>query len=700
MYFCSRMNKLYQNQLATLLLSMLCVFQGYAQDSTNNTVRNVIQEATQVIAPYLDTVPVIQINGCDQNAYHLMTKTVFKRKAAEEYLKPYYLKQSEIAKKEWGLSLDAGYIENLNVPNVNVIDNSIYNRRVQVGVKWDILKNGFVANRQDAKYYENKAFLADYNYQEQEKEQFFLDRWNNIIYLFNQEKLTILSIREGLVDDQIEFARTLYYLKHLSKEEMLKYESTLAEIRGLKNLYASYNDQYFYENDSAVQVNDIPLYDINYEALVNHFSSPLKDTVKQMMEQQINLKNHWSNYFSLNTFFRYNFYDLTGPSSTRQFFSVGLGFSMPIPLNMKNNKELEAIKQKIEYAHYDDEAYQREKNILNLTYEYRYKLKQYIQFYQKRKVYEERLRKLRILKNSYEVAFNPIKANQMVNEMLSIDLELLDLKQNMYLKLLKIYSSLPFADTLDFVKQAAIPNYQDPFNDIERGIYVWSDAIADHSGYFLSEYIDLYQISNIIMVQPSKDSLNEKRYSWLPEQDSTRIEIMIGKNQLIYDDHPEEYISNLLLKVPVKAKGIHLDVEPHTFDDFKAHEQDYLDKYVAMLKKIRAYCDVQGLELTVSIPLHYMQQYTEQIFYQADRVYFMAYENIKIDYIQRKIEPYQNPFQEKIVIALRTDDFENRIALENHIQALKKATNIKKFVIHDMGSLIDLDKSSLLHEEY
>lgn len=693
--------KILSKSIILLFLMVLTNSSTYGQDSTQVTVKNIIKKATEVIAPYLDTIPIVKINGNDLNANSLMTKTTFKRKSAGEYLEPYYLQKAEVAKKEWGLSLDAGYVENLSVPNVNVVDNSIYNRRVQVGVKWDILKNGFVDSRQDIKYYENKAYLAQHQVNQTEKDQYFLDRWNNIIYLFNQEKLKILSIREGLIEEQLTFAKTLYFLKHLSKEELLKYESTLAEIKGLKNLYQSYNDQYFYETDSSINVSQIPLYDIDYKNLVQEFDSPLADTVKMLLEQQLELENHWSKYFSLNTFFRYNFYDLTGTSpSTRQFFSLGLGFSMPIPINMKANKELESLEQKIEYANYDDEAYQQEKNILNLTYEYRYKLKQYIQFYQKRQVYEERIRKLRILKNSYEVAFNPIRANQTVNELLSIDLELLDLKQNMYLKLLSIYSGLPFNDSLNFVKPAAVPNYSDPYDDIDRGIYIWSDAIAEHSGYFLSEYADLYNMNTLIIAQPSNDTLQNKRYGWVPQNDSIRVEIMIGRNQLIYDSMPEQYVIDLLNQVSINPQAIHLDVEPHTFEDFKDHEQDYLDKYVKMLKKVKSVCDQKNMELSVSIPLHYMEQYTEQIFYQADRVYFMAYENIKIDYILRKIEPYQKAFKDKIVIALRTDDFTNRIEIEKHIQNIKNQSNIRKFVIHDMESLINQDKSSLLNEEY
>jgi hypothetical protein len=685
-----------------LLFLFSFVIDSQSQVTTKSEVRSIIEEATTVISPYLDTIPQLKTGGNSSSAFALMNRTVFKRSSSNQYLSEYNLQKSEVLKNDWGINLNANYIENVNVPEENVIDNSIYNRRAQVGVDWNILKNGLVENRKEAQYYANKAYLADKLHLEENKNLFFLDRWNHIVYLFNEEKLRMLSIREGLINEQIDFARSLFFLKHLSKEELLKYESTLAEIGGLKNLYLSYNDQYFYEIDTAVKINELPLYDIDYEKLINNFNSPIRDTIKTILEEQLELKTHWSRNFSVNTFARYNTYDLSGISTTkRNFFTFGLGFSMPLPLNMKASNKLEAIQQKIEYSKYDDAAYVKEKNILNLTYEYRYKLKQYIQFYQKRKVYEERVRKLRILKNSQSMAFNPIKAHQTINELLSIDLELIELKQSLYLNLLKIYSELPYTNTLDFVKNAAVPNYADSYNNVNKGVYVWTDAIRNYSGNFLQEYAELYDLNNLIIVQPKNDTLQAERYSWVPKNDSIRLEIMIGNNQLIYHENPKEYLQKVMTNVgDRKINALHLDVEPHVFDDWQEKKVEYLEKYVEMLKKIRLYCDEENIELTVSIPLHYIEEYTMEIFSISDRVYFMAYENIKIEYITRKVTPFLKDYKEKVVIAVRTNDFKNRIELEEHIQLLKKASTVSSFVIHDMESLIELDKKTLLNEEY
>ena len=67
----------------------------------------------------------------------------------------------------------------------------------------------------------------------------------------------------------------------------------------------------------------------------------------------------------------------------------------------------------------------------------------------------------------------------------------------------------------------------------------------------------------------------------------------------------------------------------------------------------------------------------------------MAYENIKTDYIIKKVSPYD---VNQMVIALRTNDFNNRLELEEKILELKTKINPLGFAIHDLGSLINFDK--------
>src|SRR5690606_17429627 len=131
-----------------------------------------------------------------------------------------------------------------------------------------------------------------------------------------------------------------------------------------------------------------------------------------------------------------------------------------------------------------------------------------------------------------------------------------------------------------------------------------------------------------------------------------------------------------------------------TFSDWETNKSFYLEKYLAMLQTARNWCDQNGKKLMVSIPLHYPEEIVKDIFKLADQVYFMAYENIKVDYIKRKIEPYQT-YKSKMVLAASVKDFTDRGKLEQHLLELLNETSVDYFCIHDLNQLIELDEKTL-----
>jgi hypothetical protein len=101
------------------------------------------------------------------------------------------------------------------------------------------------------------------------------------------------------------------------------------------------------------------------------------------------------------------------------------------------------------------------------------------------------------------------------------------------------------------------------------------------------------------------------------------------------------------------------------------------------------------LELDISIPLYYNPEIIDKLLNKVDHIYFMAYENIKDEYINRKINPFTDFAQSKLVIALRTEDFSNRIEMEHKMDTLENITNIHNFAYHDLGRLIQMDKDNI-----
>ena len=75
----------------------------------------------------------------------------------------------------------------------------------------------------------------------------------------------------------------------------------------------------------------------------------------------------------------------------------------------------------------------------------------------------------------------------------------------------------------------------------------------------------------------------------------------------------------------------------------------------------------------------------------------MCYENVKTDYILKKIEPFIDNAKEKLVLAFRTEDFLNRIEMEDKINEMENLTGIDNFAYHDLRRIISFDKKSIQH---
>jgi hypothetical protein len=223
-------------------------------------------------------------------------------------------------------------------------------------------------------------------------------------------------------------------------------------------------------------------------------------------------------------------------------------------------------------------------------------------------------------------------------------------------------------------------------SSITNEVYVWSETLKEYEIDFLVNYLVLNKVTMVVVsTGGDKNILNS--FIVAVSKEGIAVDLMIGDNKLI-DNFS---INNLQSKIDgietTHVSGLHLDVEPHTFDDWKDNKEMYMKKYIKMMQSVKSYTDNENLELAVSIPTHYPEENIQQIFEISDHVYFMCYENVKTDFIARKIGMYD---MTTTVIALRTEDLNDRIAIQAKFKDLDNNINPQTFIIHDLGRLIKM----------
>ena len=346
----------------------------------------------------------------------------------------------------------------------------------------------------------------------------------------------------------------------------------------------------------------------------------------------------------------------------------------------------------------NETANTRSLTLANSLYEFRYKLKQYEGFLAKRREYVELLRIERVKQQFGDLEFNPLTALNMLDQLMQIDIELTDLRQQLYLTLLDINHELPGIPVSAYIKAwtpMAIPMQQQTLN---KSIYIWSASTSDYSAAFITEFLLRNGIKTaIVSMGKTKESYNRAKIL-LDSLHTSEIhtELLIGENSLLQKKNPATYIDSVLTALGnPEIDAIHLDVEPHTFDDWDTRKENYLADYMKMAHELKTYCTSEGILLSASIPVFYSETFLKDLYATADHVYLMAYEQTDPDKIVTKTKEERAFGPEKTIIAIRTKDFADRQKFNDFLFLLSDKLKTKDFAIHDFNTLVKLSIANL-----
>lgn len=605
----------------------------------------------------------------------------------------YLERQLELLERDWGVGLTGAYLENINPTVGDLEDNLVYNRKFNVGAEWRLLKNGFFENKVKARIMEDRIMREQLNQDAAVESYNYLRRFDRTIYTFNIVKIKLLYERKEQLTRQYEIVEELVQLKRLKKEDLIRMDTRLAEVESLINVYLSYNE-YLNPESHELEFNqdNLPLIDLDYPRI---FKMLGQQTDSILIEREYKDYYHWYHEISLRAYARYNYYDLIGENN-RSFWSAGFNFTIPIPFNTKLRNQVENERYKYDNQQLVQNRVNLHEEVLDIGYEFRYKMKQFISFIQKRKLFQEKLRVEKVKVRLRDRNIDPLLGLDIHDDLMQIDIELVDLLQNMYLKALKIHSKIPNSNIRDIIRFKTVEEINEYIDDKKRSVYVWTKTFEDYSPEFLAEYAIYNEFGKVIVASSPEDTMRDKEIFMAYASETAEVHVMIGNNNLIYEDDPTLYVDQIMSKyVKLNPKGVHLDVEPHTFDEWATEKAKLSNMYISMLGKISTYCKDHQYKLSVSIPLHYGQEIVDQIFSMTDEVYFMCYENVKADYIDRKITPYKDFAKDKIVLAFRTEDFLNRVEMEDKISEISQLTNLKKFAYHDLRRIISFDRANI-----
>lgn len=602
------------------------------------------------------------------------------------------------AKKDIGLSFGASYLYNFT-PGFGLEEDLFYRQRLTFGLEMDVLKSGLYGNNLRAKQLENQLRINTIQTEAILKNSSYEDVYNFIIFTYNREKLEKIDERINLLKRQIQIIEMLYTTKEKSWEDLIELKSKISRSENMYKKWQTYNNalreniQLSDEEINLINPAKLPILEIIPQKLFvseNLFSNQ-KDELIDLERKNIEIRNKKMNDVSLRPFIRYNLIT-QDERANRNFSSAGVTFRMPIRFagpskSVKAEQEIKTYQIENKY-----EADNHE--LINYYYEYAFKLEQTFEFYHTRFKIEERLRREIIRYQFADPSFSPLRAIQYMDEILANEIEIIDLRQMLSLKLLRMNRYTNVSSPMEYCKAISPENLISKY-DQKRNVYIWSKFFNNQDNLFLIHYLSINEIKKVFLsIGPNPNEKKVKEFLRLADKYNIQVNALIGNNKLALEFDENELLNTLNKYVELGFNGIHYDIEPQTFPDWDGTKEFYINNVAEVLRISKTFLSPLNLELETSIPLHYPEELLPQIYEQADKVYLMAYERPDIEFIKRKSLEEFSLNKDKTVLSLRTKDFPNRLVMEKFIEAITKEMDLNELTIHDLGTLFELDYSS------
>jgi hypothetical protein len=234
-----------------------------------------------------------------------------------------------------------------------------------------------------------------------------------------------------------------------------------------------------------------------------------------------------------------------------------------------------------------------------------------------------------------------------------------------------------------------VSNYEVRGRAGQRSLYIWSEEFRRRSNDFIIELAQARKIDRLIVSAGHNTPMERVRA--LQEQARTNdiaTELLLASNHWVQPGGVERARSRIA-GLSLRGSALHLDVEPHMFEDFDQREDEYLRRYLEVLRTARRTIGKDS-ELAVSVPLFWPDRVYREIATIVDRVHLMAYgERETRQRASQTLEAARHFAPEQRVIALRPEDYANPWKLDQAISTLQKVVQADRFAIHDLESFLE-----------
>ncbi len=438
--------------------------------------------------------------------------------------------------------------------------------RMNAGVQFNLFQDGIYERRKRVVITQNTKEIKKTELKLQEQERNYAYVYNYMIYSFNKEKRKVLDQKKFLLTSLINKNFELYYNHELSYDEIL-YLKGLNEECDLLLMSMTQVDNLFEQlvdvaSLPALNAAELPIMKFHTDSLLSFdpysYMNEILALKKENVKQNIALENQRRLSFYVNVHSRPTLADAA--IEPGMYSSLGVRYQTPLHFRSKQADKLLALRENVEEARFEDVKFNHNKELINLILDYNTKLRQYSNFqFKLEKLYEKR-RVESAVQNVSTLRANSVKNWSYDLEILNVTYELVELKQLIYLSLLRIYNKAKLPSLLPFISEIIFDGSQKRFYG-KRVLKISMKQLETLDKKFIISYLHKNNFDYILCI------------------DAVNCEELVGdlyRLGINFYDNADAIAQDGLVIVPVSRFSSRSEMELWIEDQLKSHPQHFL----------------------------------------------------------------------------------------------------------------------------
>jgi len=557
-------------------------------------------------------------------------------------------------------------------------ENIFYRARVSSGLDWLALGEGSSKNQRIQNSLNEK--LRNIDLLEKVKYKREIDHRVNIDHVraaFDEKKISILSDYEKILKLLNDFTinQNKIGLKNNAEAAQSKYllEKISIEKKSLEDLLKASDRNPVSKEIFTADIPDlIPVENIDLSVLIKDKAMALK-----MEKEILDIKRKRDRQLDLRFKLRYNYYSAL--SRDRNFASVGATINLPLSrskTDLESDNDLKAKENSLQ----DMQMIYRN-NLSNMYRDY-YLLKSEIEILQSESTYLESELKVNST-NEKSNTFSPAAYLATAEKFLNNQIQICDKKSDLYEKYLE-YRMISGTDN----KTEGLQNQANDDN-VGQETYIWSSFFTNYSNTYIINLMNHWHINRVFLsVGKVADMVKVADFMTQAAENNIQVYRLIGENSYAKTD--DGFADLQLVMEDAKTMGfagIHLDIEPHTFDDYKANVDLYAQRLINLFTNSKTWCIQNNMDLGVSVPMQLPAEVATALHDNNTMAYIMAYDVLSLDKKLNKTAVIRNILgPDYYVWVFRINDFQAFSDLLDAEEAVQTA-GVTKIGYYDLSQM-------------